>query len=313
MTSKLFECLAIPSPSFSKHKVLLTEAKTLAKKIVINDAGVKFDETSLERFLNDAKADAAIIGTDPLSSRVISSLDHLKAIGKYGVGCDNVDIPALKAKGIHFGWEGGVNRRSVSELALGFMLGHQRNIFRSINRMQKASWQKDGGVQLSEKVIGIVGFGFIGTDLATLLKPFGCEILVHDILDKTANCRDLGARQVSYEDLVSKSDIITFHVPGGAATRGMFGPREISNAKKNLLVINTARGHIIDFDVVTKAVLTHKIGGYASDVFPEEPLMSSDFKVENGFYFTPHIGGNADEAVLAMGRAAIRGLLDFWV
>ena len=312
MTTKIFDCLAVPSPSFSKHKVLVAEAKTLAKRLVTNDAGMKFDETTLAKFLNDAKADAAIIGTDPLSAKVISTLTHLKAIGKYGVGCDNVDIPALKAKGIHFGWEGGVNRRSVSELALGFMLGHQRNIFRSIDRMQNASWQKDGGVQLSEKTVGIVGFGFIGTDLAKLLKPFGCEILVHDILDKTSNCRDIGAKQVAYDDLISRADIVSFHVPGGAATREMFGTKEISKAKRNLLVINTARGQIIDFDAVTKAVMDRKIAGYASDVFPDEPLSSSNFKIESGFYFTPHIGGNADEAVLAMGRVAIKGLRDFW-
>lgn len=313
MTSKIFECIAIPSPSFSKHKVLVAEASAHAKRIVINDAGEKFDEAGLANFLNEAKADAAIIGTDPLSSKVISSLKYLKAIGKYGVGCDNVDIAALKAKGIHFGWEGGVNRRSVSELVLGFMLGHQRNIFRSINRMQNGSWQKDGGVQLSEKIIGIVGFGFIGTDLAHLLKPFGCEILVHDILDKTIICRDLGVKQVPYEDLLTRADILSFHVPRSSVTRGMFGPKELTKTKQNLLVINTARGGILDFDAVTKAVLSHKIAGYASDVFPDEPLISSEFKVESGFYFTPHLGGNAAEAVLAMGRSAIKGLKEFWL
>jgi D-3-phosphoglycerate dehydrogenase len=312
MTSKVFDCLAVSSPSFSKHKVLVSEAKSLAKKLVINDAGTKFDETTLAKFLIDAEADAAIIGTDPMSAKVIATLTHLKAIGKYGVGCDNVDIQALKTKGIHFDWEGGVNRRSVSELALGFMLGHQRNIFRSIDRMQNAAWQKDGGVQLSDKTIGIVGFGFIGTDLAALLKPFGCEILVHDILDKSTSCRELGVSQVPYENLVSKSDILSFHVPGGAATRGMFGAREIAKAKKNLLVINTARGQILDFDAVSKAVLSQEIAGYASDVFPEEPLISNKFRIESGFYFTPHIGGNADEAILAMGRSAIKGLRDFW-
>ena len=135
MPAKLFDCLAISSPSFSLHPQLVSEAKVLAKKIVINSSGVKFDATSLAKFLNEAKADAAIIGTDPLTSSAVSSLQYLKAIGKYGVGCDNIDLVAVKEKGIHFGWEGGVNRRSVSELVLGFMLGHQRNIFRSVDRM----------------------------------------------------------------------------------------------------------------------------------------------------------------------------------
>jgi D-3-phosphoglycerate dehydrogenase len=123
MTSrKRFDCIAIPSPSFSKHKTLVSEAQDLAHRLVINDAGIKFDESGLISFLNGAKADGAIIGTDPLSAHVIKSLTHLKAIGKYGVGCDNVDLQALKDASIHFGWEGGVNRRSVSELALGFVI-----------------------------------------------------------------------------------------------------------------------------------------------------------------------------------------------
>lgn len=308
---KLFNCVAIPSPSFSKHKTLVSEAKALAHKVITNEAGVKFTEDGLRDFLNNSLADGAIIGTDPLSANVIGSLKHLKAVGKYGVGCDNVDIGTLKEHGIHFGWEGGVNRRSVSELALGFMLGHQRNIFKSIDRMQRASWQKNGGVQLSEKTIGIVGFGFIGTDLAKLLRPFGCEILVHDVLDKSAECRDLGVRQVSYEDLLRRADVVTFHVPGGSGTKNMFSAEQIQKVKTHCLVINTARGGICDFGAVTEAVKSGKLGGYASDVFPDEPMESREFTIESGFYFTPHIGGNADEAVLAMGRAAIRGLQEY--
>ena len=312
MTSrKRFDCIAIPSPSFSKNKTLIAEVQDLTHRLVINEAGIKFDEPGLISFLNTAKADGAIIGTDPLSAKVVEALTHLKAIGKYGVGCDNVDIGAVKKASIHFGWEGGVNRRSVSELALGFMLGHQRNIFRSADRMQRGQWQKDGGFQLSGKVIGIVGFGFIGTDLASLLRPFGCEILVHDILDKHDAAVTHGAKQVSYSDIIVRSDVITFHVPGGDQTKHMFGPSELARTKSSCLVINTARGKICDFDAVIDAVKNKKLGGYASDVFPEEPMLRTDLTIEQGFYFTPHIGGNADEAVLAMGRAAIRGLAAF--
>ena len=312
MPTKLFDCLAISSPSFSQHEQLVAEARSLAKKVVVNSAGTKFDATSLAKFLNDAHADAAIIGTDPLSSAAVSTLKYLRAIGKYGVGCDNIDLAAVKEKSIHFGWEGGVNRRSVSELVLGFMLGHQRNIFRSIDRMQRSVWQKNGGVQLSEKTIGIVGFGFIGTDLASLLRPFGCRILVHDILDKSTAASSAGATQVSFDDLLRNSDVITFHVPGGAATRGLLGNSELGRLKSNALVINTSRGEIVDFVAIQDAVKNHKIAAYAADVFPSEPLNSNEFSVENGFYFTPHIGGNADEAVLAMGRSAIQGLRNYW-
>jgi len=210
-----------------------------------------------------------------------------------------------------FGFKAGVNRRSVSELTLGFMLGHQRNVFKSINRMQDASWVKDGGSQLSAKTIGLVGFGNIGTDLAHLLKPFQCKILIHDILDKTDQAQTLGATQVPYDDLLASSDVISFHVPGGNETKNMFSEAQIKLVKPTALIINTARGSVVDFIATSKAVREHRLGGYASDVFPSEPLLSKDFLVEAGFYFTPHIGGNATEAVLDMGQAAIDGLKHF--
>jgi len=307
-SSKLFDCIAISSVSFCKNALLVAEARKLAKRVILNDAGQRFDETGMINFIKDLNADAVIIGVDPCSAKVIDAAKNLKAIGKYGVGCDNVDLEYLKQKGIYFAWQGGVNRRSVSELALGFMLGHQRNIFRGIDRMQHASWQKDGGRQLSEKTIGIIGFGFIGTDLAKLLAPFNCKILIHDILDKTNECQALNARQVAYEELLKKSDIISFHVPGGAATKHMFSDAQIKITKPGALIVNTARGSIIDFKATSNAVRLGFLSGYASDVFPEEPFLSKDYPVEAGFYFTPHIGGNAQEAILSMGLSAVDGL-----
>ena len=305
----LFDCVAVPSPSFSKNKTLVEELGQVARRLVLNSDGRKLDEAGLAGFLNDCKADGAIIGTDPLSGAVISKLKFLRSVGKYGVGCDNVDIESLKKAGIHFGWEGGVNRRSVSELALGFMLGHARNIFKSVSRMQNNSWEKNGGFQISGKTIGIVGFGFIGRDLAELLRPFGCAVLIHDVLDKSSVAREVGAKQVTYQDLLSRADVISIHVPGGATTKHMFGASEITRVKPSCLVINTARGGICDFDAVVSAVRSGKLGAYASDVFPEEPFIQSQLSIEHGFYFTPHIGGNAEEAVLAMGRSAIKGLI----
>lgn len=308
---KKFRCIAIPSPSFSKNKTLVSEASRLGEKIVLNDQSTKWSESGLIDWLNASEADCVIVGTDPFNRDVISKLKFVKAIGKYGVGCDNVDIAELKNRDIFFGWQGGVNRRSVSELALSFMLGHCRNVFRSIDKMQNAIWDKNGGTQLTNKKIGIVGLGFIGTDLARILNAFSCEIYYCDIEDKSQVASELGIKKLSYDELIRTVDIVSFHVPGGKVTHHMFGPTQIKQARPHLLVINTARGHVVDFAETAAAVKEHKLGGYASDVFPEEPLHSKDFPVSSGFYFTPHIGGNAEEAVLAMGRAAIDELKSF--
>lgn len=308
---KLFNCLAIASPSFCRDQTLINEAKALTKKLVTNQTGERLGEAELTRFLKETGADGLIIGTDSLTAGVINAAPNLKAIGKYGVGLDRVDLDAVKARGIHFGYQAGVNKRSVSELTLCFMLGHQRNIFRSVNRMENAQWTKDGGSQLSGSTIGIIGFGNIGTDLADVLKPFNCKLLVHDILDKSKEAAKLGAQQVTYDEVLKNSDILTFHVPGNPSTHHMFGEKEILLTKPSALIINTARGSVIDFEAAAMAVRNNRLAGYASDVFPKEPLLSSDFKIEEGFYFTPHIGGNAAEAVLAMGRAAIDSLKQY--
>ena len=307
MTQK-FRCIAVSSPSFSAHSQLVQELRPICERLVINEQGTKWTEDSLAQWLSDVRADGAVIGTDPLSKSVIERCPELKAVGKYGVGCDNVDIAALKERGIFFGWEGGVNRRSVSELALCFMLGHFRNIFRTVDKMQRAEWDKRGGVQLSGRTVGIVGLGFIGSDLASLLQPFGCKVLYSDIIDKSDIARDLGIEAVTYEELLRRSDVISFHVPSTSQTRQMFGQNQIERCAKHTLIVNTSRGNITDFAAVTAAVKAGRLGGYGSDVFPDEPLKSKDFSVESGFYFTPHIGGNAQEAVLAMGRSAIKGL-----
>lgn len=308
---KKFRCVAVTSPSFSKHKTLVAEAALLADKVIVNDTGMKWTEDSIVAWLNEHEADGVIVGTDPFHKNVIRNLKHVRAVGKYGVGCDNVDIEELKACGIYFGWEGGVNRRSVTELALAFMLGHCRNVFKTVDKMQQGQWDKNGGVQLSNKKIGIVGLGHIGTDLSRLLKAFGSEVFYCDIIDKSHIASELGITFLNYNDLIRQVDILSFHVPGGRGTHHMFGPEQIKNAKSHLLVVNTARGHVVDFTATAQAVTNGLLGGYASDVFPEEPLHSKDFRISSGFYFTPHIGGNAEEAVLAMGRSAISGLRDY--
>ena len=156
-----------------------------------------------------------------------------------------------------------------------------------------------------------MGLGHIGTDLSRILKAIGCEVFYCDIVDKTKIAIDLGIQSLPYEELIKTVDIVTFHVPGGKETRHMFGSEQIKLARRDLLVINTARGHVVDFSATTHAVTQGLLGGYAADVFPEEPLNAKEFPISSGFYFTPHIGGNAEEAVLAMGRSAINGLKDY--
>ena len=174
---------------------------------MFNENGRKFSDPELVEFLKNA--DAAIIGTEIITDEILSQTPRLKFISKYGVGLDNIDQGSLKSRSIALGWTAGVNRRSVSELALCFMLGLCRNVFRSGYELKQTQWEKEGGRQLTGKTVGIIGCGYVGSDLIQLLTPFKCNLLVNDIIDKSKFCRGYGAMQTSLENLITESDLIS--------------------------------------------------------------------------------------------------------
>jgi len=234
----------------------------------------------------------------------------LKIISKYGVGLDNIDLEACRSAGVEVLHKQGVNRRSVSELTLGFMLGHQRNIFVSDRKIREGLWVKSGGFELSGKTVGIIGMGNIGRDLISLLKPFGCRILGNDIIDIKEYCASAGVEESSKERIFSEADIISVHTPLTEETRNMICSESISMMKEGAFIINTARGGIADYTALKKAIQEGKIAGAAFDVYDEEPFSDTDLEEVENIYCTPHIGGNSAEAVFSMGEAAVNLLAE---
>jgi phosphoglycerate dehydrogenase-like enzyme len=299
----------VTSPSFSKNELLVSELRRSFPDAKINsDGGILRDRQLIEYCLG---YEAMILGTERLSKDVIDSLPDLKFVAKYGVGLDNVDQEALASRGIGLGWTGGVNRRSVSEMALCFMIGLCRNILSTSYKLKSGEWDKRGGFQLSQKTVGIVGCGFIGTDLLELLQPFGCKILICDVEDRSEQCRRFGARQCDFYELLQQSDIVTLHVPLTPDTRQMMNEETLGRMKESAFLINTSRGGVLDEAALASALSDGKIAAAAVDVYGEEPSQENPLHSLPNFIGTPHIGGNAKEAVLAMGRSAIRHLQDW--
>ena len=237
---------------------------------------------------------------------------RLKIISKYGVGLDNINLESLKKRNITLGWTGGVNQRSVSELTLCFILGLFRNVFQSAFNLKHTRWEKDGGQQLTGKTIGIIGCGHIRSDLIELLTPFKCSLLVNDIVDKSKFCLTHGAIQVDLETLVSKSDLISLHVPLTTLTREMVDKNFLSKMKSDAYLINTSRGGIINEKVLKKALKQKLSAGAVIDVFVDEPPSDEEFLNLHNLANTSHIEGNAREAVEAMGLSTIDHLIAFF-
>lgn len=300
--------VAVTSRSFSKHSVLRSELLRKYPNTKFNDAGISLAGDELVKFL--CGVEKAITALERIDESVLSQLPDLKVIGKYGVGTDMIDREALRRHGVRLGWVGGVNKRSVSELAIAFMISMLRQVPYARDEVRDGRWRQLVGHELGHQTVGIIGCGHVGKDVAMLLKAFGCHILSHDILDFPTFYREHGIRAVSLDELLEVSDIVTIHVPLDDSTQGMLGRDEISRMKANAILINLARGGIVDEGALKNALTNHGIAGAAFDVFAQEPLADMEMLNLPNFLVTPHIGGSSGEAILAMGRAAIRGLDD---
>ncbi len=302
--------VVVTSLSFAKSTVLRKELlKVFPNSIFTNHRQKLLGEKMIE-FIGDA--DAAIVGVETIDDSILRHTTKLKIISKYGVGLDNIDLESLKNRDIFLGWTGGTNKRSVSELTLCFMLGLCRNVFCSSFKLKKLEWEKDGGHQLSGKTVGIVGCGHTGSDVVRLLAPFGCNLLVNDIVDKSNFCQEQGASQVNLDTVIEQSNIISLHVPLTKQTHQMINANFLQKMKSTGFLINTSRGQVVDQEALKKAMIQGDICGAALDVFVEEPPVDKDFLSLPNLMVTPHIGGNAQEGVEAMGRAAIKHLVLFF-
>ena len=295
--------------SFSKNSILVDRIKNHFSDVIINQKGIRFEGQNLIDFCKDA--DAIIVGVEKINSSILKRLPNLKYIAKYGVGIDNIDIDSCKEMGVLIGWTGGVNKRSVAELTLGYMLILMRNIFSTYSNLKKLKWIKDGGNSLYNKKIGIIGVGNIGQDLIKLLSVFDCEILANDISENPLLSKKLNFKYVTKEFLYRNSDIITLHVPLTEKTKKMINMEIFNKMKSSSILINTSRGEVVCEKDLINAMKNDKIHSAALDVFQHEPLKNKELVCLPNVICTPHIAGNSKEAVIQMGNSAINHLINF--
>ena len=298
------------SSSFSKHPRLRASLLQAFPEAVFNDDGRKYTRSELIYYIKDA--DGLVLGLEEVDDEVLAACPNLKIVSKFGVGLDNLDIEACKNRGIAIGWTGGVNKRSVAEMDLCFMLALARNLYSTSMNLMAGEWNKDGGFQLSGKTVGVIGLGFTGTEIIKLLQPFGCRILGNDIIDKSIFCNEFNVEHVNKETMFAEADFITIHTPLTELTQHLINNETLASMKQTGFVINTARGPIVNGEDLKHALIDGTIAGAALDVYEEEPPTDMELLQLPNFFCTPHIGGNADEAVMAMGMSAIGHIKDFF-
>ncbi|MEK6877935.1 MAG: D-2-hydroxyacid dehydrogenase [Thermoproteota archaeon] len=234
-----------------------------------------------------------------LTKDMIEKADKCKIIGRVGVGLDNIDVDAAKAKGIRVinAVEGAMN--AVAELVLGLMLSLAREIPRADREIRNGKWLKKElmGTELSGKYLGIVGLGNIGKRLAKHARALNMNIIGYDVVPIADEfVREVGLIKTDLETLLSSADFISFHVPFTNDTHHLVNSQRLGKMKKTVYLINTSRGEIIDENALYAALKDGKIAGAALDVFEKEPATGNKLATLPNVICTPHIGAQTKEA-----------------
>ena len=261
------------------------------------------DEDELMRRIAGAEAVVSLRAYSRFSKRVIDASPSLRMISIWGTGTDNVDLDACRARGVLVTNTPGVNAHSVAEQAVALMLAVARQIPAMDRGTREGKWPRAMLLQLEGKTLGIVGLGAIGSRVATLAKAFGMTVLATAWRGDDGRAAAIGARYVDLETLLRESDFVSIHLRLTDETRGALSRERLALMKPSAILVNTARGALVDRDALIEALEKKRIGGAGLDVFHEEPVRSDDpLLTLSNVILTPHNAGTTEE-VIALGLA----------
>ena len=316
-------CVPNPKWKSDRMKILITPTSFLtsvnakakekieafAGEVVYNTTGKPLQPDQLKQMLEGV--DGYIAGVDYITAEVIEQApESLKVISRYGAGIDRVDVAACTKRGIKVANTPGTNSVAVAELAFALMLDVARNIPQLHETVQKGEWIRSEGIELRGKALGIVGLGSIGKNLATRAIAFGMTVQAYDPFFDETFAAQYGIKKAKMDEVIQRSDFISLHVPLTDQTKYLIDADMIAKMKDGAIIINTARGGIIDEAAAAEAVKSGKLGGLGLDAFEQEPLINSPLKGLPRVIFTPHTGAHTAEAVEGMGMMAVDNCID---
>lgn len=298
------------------HSILITTSsfgndaphlfEILQKKgfqVALNPFGRKLTEEELIGLLEKHKPVGLLAGTEPITASVLKDAKkYLKVISRIGVGWDNVDRKVAEELGIQVFRTEGVLNQAVAELTLGMILSALRAIPLQDRQIRDGVWQKRMGRLLQGKVVGVIGFGSIGQCVGKLISAFDATVLYYDPVSTDVSW----AKPVSMHDLLAQSDIITIHAGGSEQILGEYELNSL--CKQGVIVVNTARGGLVDEKALHKALVLSQVAFACLDVFEKEPY-NGPLKELDNIILTPHIGSYAQEARIHMEEMAVENLL----
>jgi D-3-phosphoglycerate dehydrogenase len=261
------------------------------------DCKYKTPPEELKKIIKDYQA--AVVRSDTKFTKdIIEQADNLKIIGRAGVGLDNVDLEAATKKGIIVMNSPGGNTISTCEHTLAMILAVARNIPLAHISVKSKAWERSKfkGVELYSKVLGVIGLGRIGKEVAKRAISFGMDVLAYDPFVPQDIAEKMGVKLANLEEVLKNSDFITIHTPVTDETKKIISQKEFSLMKSKVFIINCARGEVIDEEALYQALKEKKIAGAALDVFSKEPPLDSKLLELDNVVLTPHLGASTEEA-----------------
>ena len=233
-----------------------------------------------------------------VTAEVIGAADRLKVIGRAGVGVDNIDVAKATEKGIIVLNAPHGNTISTAEHAIAMLTALARNIAAASCSVKKGQWSRSSftGVELNKKILGIVGLGRIGAEVARRARAMGMQIITYDPFVSSEQAEKLGVKLVTFEELLQSADFITLHLPLNSNTRHLIGEEELQLLKPGVRIINCARGGLLDENALCRALQEGRVAGAALDVFEHEPPQSCALLELDNVIVTPHLGALTKEA-----------------
>lgn len=287
------------------HQVLVTDSVARSGLGPLLDADalevVSVDDSASKEFVDAlADADALIVRSATKVSREMLSLGpRLRAVGRAGVGVDNVDIPAATERGIAVFNAPGGNTIAAAELTMALLISVARKIPAAEASLRGGHWNRADfkGVELRSKVLGLIGAGRIGSEVGIRCRAFDMDVIAYDPYLSPTRADELGIEMVGLEEVIRRGDFISIHVPLTDETRGIIGRTALESMKPTAFVVNASRGGVVDEAALAKALRDGVIAGAALDVYEIEPLPAdSPLRKAPNLVLTPHLGASTAEA-----------------
>ena len=297
------------SPTFGHYVLEPVEYfKENGCEVTLVPQGKKLSEEELVE--NMAGLDAAIVGIEKITQRVVQGSKRLKVIAKHGAGVDNIDVKTATNQGIVVISAPGANSDAVADLTFGLFLSLARSISFANRAVKEGGWPRMVGAQVNEKTVGIIGCGQVGKKVAKRALGFDMRVLAYDVFKDENFAQKWGISYRSLDEVLAESDFLSIHVPLIDSTRNLIGRRELEVMKKDAFLVNIARGGVVDEEALYQALMEGKIRGAALDVFSSEPPEGDPLLALDSVIATPHMGGYTTEALREIGMICARGIVD---